>query len=171
MKNDFYFQKEINNEIHSQNKINKNKILNCNSSNNKIYNNFNQNIINKNKEKDKKKDRLNIFDIYSPNDKNKNNQNSEKPMENKFLEKKRKKIEVSAEKTINKNKGEKEKESIKLVDPIFFDKKGHKKLVNNINSIPNNKKNNYNKTFSFSCTNDMPIYNNDLNKEKKMKLF
>ena len=92
MKDDFYFQKEINNELHSQNKNNKNKILNCNSSNNKIYNNFNQNIINKNKEKDKKKDRQNIFYIYSPNDKNKNNQNSEKPMENKFLEKKRKKM-------------------------------------------------------------------------------
>ena len=39
---------------------------------------------------------------------------------------------MSAEKAINKNKGEKEKESIKLVDPIFFDKKGQSQKKNKI---------------------------------------
>ena len=57
------------------------------------YDNKNNNEDNINLEKDKDKERQNIFGLFSQNDKN--FENVEKPVEISFLEKKRKKSEIS----------------------------------------------------------------------------
>ena len=160
----FSFRNEMNNELNNQNKINKNKILTDNSPNNKIYDKKNNNEDNINLEKDKDKERKNSFRLLSQNDTN--FENVEKPVEISFLENKRKKPEISAERKMHKNKKLKEKENKNLLNNNkSIDKKGPSQRKNKITNknINNNKKNKFsNKTYSFSCANYIPNTNNKL---------
>ena len=134
---------KMNNELNNQNKINKNKILTDNSPNNKIYDKKNNNEDNINLEKDKDKERKNSFRLLSQNDTN--FENVEKPVEISFLEKKRKKSEISPKRKMYKNKKLKEKENKNLLNNNkSIDKKGpsqsKNKIIKKVISKCNNKK-------------------------------